>query len=289
MRVRRFLPLWVFFIFLLARGYSFGKVNQVSFIPAIYKLANPAFLNGDWYVNSLIHYHYLFNLFYAKLTQFMPLPALFLFSYCCALFLYIFSLKKISKILFREDSPFYILFVLLMTWYTGGIEINSLIHLNDFESQFLATPVIIFAIAYFFENKTTKSFILAGIATLIHLQMGINIFIILLLSYLILNFRSPSKMLRDIGIPVLCYLMISLWPAITVFKNLLATDVAWDNRFYIDYIKFRIPHHFILTFSKDSLLNFVLLCFLGFMGFVSKRKDNTEDIIINHLDEILNF
>jgi hypothetical protein len=205
----------------------------------------------------------------------MSLPLLFFFSYCLTLVLYIISLESVSKILFKQNGPFYILFPLLMIWPTNGIEQNALIHSNNFESLFLAIPITIFALAYLLEDKITASFILAAIATVIHLQIGVNIFIILFLCYLILNIRNPKRF-NNILIPLLYYLIISAYPLSIAFRAISVNQAVARNHFFIDFVRFRAPHHFILSSISGHIKNFALLCFLGLISFISKQKECTD-------------
>ena len=258
-------------LFLLIRGYAYGRVNHVSFIPAIYRLADPTFLAGDWYITSLISYHYPFNLFYSTLIHLIKLPILFFISYCLTLMLYIISIKKLSIILFKHNGPFYILFVLLMGWRNYGIEANALIHNNNFEAMFLAPPIAILAIAYFFENKMNKAFIFSAITTIVHILIGVNLFIILILCYIILYIRKPIQSMKKIFIPVLLYLIISSWQLIPALINAFKRAVDY-KQFYINYLWFREPHHFILSTWGIGMIIFGLLCLLGLICLMKKEK-----------------
>lgn len=284
---RLMLILWLFLIFLLLKGFAYGKDNHMMFIPSIYKMANPNFLNGDWYISALVPYHYLFKSFYASLMHYIELPLLFFFSYCAALFLYIIGLKKLSHTLFKQDGPFYILFPLVLIWHTFGIEGNMLIHYNNFESLFLATPIAIFSITYFFEDKMMKCFVLAGLVTMIHLQIGINLFIILLSSHVILNFEDPLKMFKDTAVPVLSYLVISAWPLLITLQGMFDAHNIGYNHFYIDYARLRMPHHYILSTWKRAIFYFTPLCILGITSFMNKKREDIDKKSITFITVIL--
>jgi hypothetical protein len=263
------------------------------FVPSIYKIADPGFLMGDWYLDAMAAYHYPFKLFYARLLHYVSLPLLFLVSYCITLMVYLTGLKKLAKILFKDSNLFYILFPLLLLWPTTGLETNALIGGAFFESPLLATSLAIMAIAYFFESKLRHSFIFAGIATIVHIQIGCCMFIILTFTYILLNRRNLIQSLKDIRLPMVWYFIFfigyfvfSSYP-LTFLQKTSASDVVITKNLFINYAIFRIPHHFVLSSMPEKTFSFILLCLLGLVGITFKRREGIDNISIAFSSVIL--
>ena len=199
-------------LFLFIRGFHFGGGNHIAFVQAIRKLARPELYPHDWLIGSLIHYHYWFNLLYARLMRFMDLPQLFLISCLVATVFYVVGFRRISRTLFRTDGPFYLLCALLMVWPTFGIENNALIPNNQYEAAFLSTSLAVLSIAYLLEAKAFVAFIFAGLATIFHEQIGLNLFLIESLYLIYMRRKDLRRLGKDLGIPVLAYLAVTGYP-----------------------------------------------------------------------------
>jgi len=266
--------------FLFYKGYIFGERNHPHFIPSIYKIANPQFLNNDWYINALVPYHYLFKTFYAFLLPFCSLPILFFISYCVTIVIYVTGFKKLSDYIFNSKIPFYFLFPILMTWQVSGIEADLLIHSNTYESSFLANALAIHAIRYFLQNKTKYSFLLAGLITFVHISLGVNLFITFFVAYFLLNRGMFAVAIKSVIFPAFLYLMVSSIPIFVVLSQNNTFDNSSVGNIFIEFVHFRAPHHFILSECRSTIIKFIFITTIGVLSIANKNKTKNDKNVI---------
>jgi hypothetical protein len=268
------------FIFLLLKGYSFGRVDHAYFIPSIYRMADPGYLRGDWYIDTLTFYHYIFKSIYVALLPLVPLTTSFFISYYLALCLYIFGIRKLSYALFNDARPFYFALPMIMVLRLSAIDATALIQDTTFSSMFLANALVICSLAFLFSNDLMRAYLVAGITTVVHVVIGIDLCIILGVYTFIAVVYTKKFTWRCAVLSLFWYSVLVAIPIAISLREAGGGDGASYGFSLIDYIRFRLPHHHILSSFRGSLVEFGLIGAMGIMAFKkSYVRRNVNDVM----------
>jgi hypothetical protein len=257
------------FVFLLLRGYSFGRADHVCLLPSIYRMADPSFIRGDWYLDTLTYYHFIFKSLYVTLLPLVPLTSSFFISYYVALCLYLFGIRKLSYVFFNDARPFYFALPMIMVLKLSAIDATALIQDTTFTSSFLANALVICSLAFLLSGDLMRAYLVAALTTIVHVIIGVDLFIILGVYLVIAVVQTKKYTWRCTVRPLIWYVILTAIPIAISLREAGGGNGAAYGFSLIDYIRFRIPHHHILSSFRGSLVEFGLI---GAMGIVALKK-----------------
>lgn len=261
---------------ILFKGYSFGEGNQVYFLPSIYDMFGSPTIADSWYMGALRYYHYVFKIVYVWAMRWVALPTLFFVSYCCTMGIFVVGVKKLCSALFKNESTFFYLFPLLVVGKVSGVDATVLFHANGYESLLLANALAVCSVALFFEDRLRASCIVAGVATAVHSVIGINVFLIVIVCFSLWHVRSWRSQWKTFFWGVLCFALVSAGSLAVTFYHLGDQGICSAAFSYVDFVRFRLPHHFVFTSFRGTLVEFGLLTFLGGLAFMQRERSRID-------------
>lgn len=260
--------LFVALVILFFTLASLLSINQYQYGRSDSSISTPfvkAFLDNNLYPNDYMlaqrpyFYTYLWNSLgmLIKYTN-ISIPALFFLIYFISIYLLFWAIYLIAIILFgRLQTALLSLFFLLFakTLPAGITTLDFILVVRT-----VALPILLFSIYFVFKGKYELSFLLQGLAFLIHPLSTVHVIIIILISSLV--------NLRKVGMArfLLCLiiLLISASP-ILIWKTLhspSALKLFYADPGWVELLRLRSPHH-IFPFSWDRNIAFqagLLLC-----------------------------
>ncbi len=246
-------------------GYQYGSNDSAYYLIHIRHRMDPSFLANDWYTSQVWEPHPVFLWFLSKIATWASLPYAFFTLHVLERFCTLLGIYLLSFTLFRSLLGAYlsILIIILMNlkygWPLGG---NDLLYSSTIPHT-LGISIAFYAFMAFFGERRRSAALLLGIATNIHLLIGLNLAFVFF-GYWIIDRKGQFQ--RNVLLPFLLY---SATASITIvpiayyqLHTLKASPLSTQD--YINIIGFfRAPHHYIAS----SWPPIVLLTFFAYFLF----------------------
>lgn len=227
---------------MVVRTYTYGTNDHALTVPVIRHLHDPSFLAGDWLVQAHIYYHYSFNRFYAFLLHWVSLEAAFFASYLLVLCLAMYALYLMAgAVAPAHRMPLFLFGVFtLVGWNYRGLSAN-LINEN-FEGNVPVLGLGLLSLYWYLRGGFPAAYLFAGLATVLHVQVGINL-VLLYTVYALFHLREVGlSRLVWAGVAFALPASIELLPLVPVQLSGLGQE-----RQFLEWIQTRSPHHFVLS------------------------------------------
>jgi hypothetical protein len=266
-------------VYFFLTGYQFAFPDGPLIIPGIYQIADPGHLTGSWSIAALLPYHYLFKWFYAQLMALLPLTALYLISYLGLLFVYMASIRDITVSLAGREEPFYYGLGMLVFWKLAGIDATRYLGVPEFGVSFAAYALATLALSAFLKERYFLMAVACGIAALIHASIGIDMFIVLITAYgflkILLEKGKRWESVQTIFLPCVIFLCMAL---VAIVAEIAAGGLEknGDNGFFLELIRFRGPHHLLLSSFRGSLVEFASIVIVGIASFICVKRSTVD-------------
>ncbi|MCC6815914.1 MAG: hypothetical protein IT267_05840 [Saprospiraceae bacterium] len=244
--------------------------DMIEIIPALKKMLNPGLYSRDFYLgftNSLLFHERSFALYFLTLFH-AEIPIALLSIYTLALFFFIFGLLKLTSSLIDNFSiSILTVIILLFPMRYTAVGANEMFY-NMATNAVFSKTIIVWALFYLIQRKSTYGYLLLIPASLFHILAGFQIFIIAFLSDL--KYKVKKVKFYSWIKPILFYLAIII-PNIFLILYSRKTPHSHDNSF-IELIEFRLGHHFFIEYSSFSSI--LLYLFLYMIGIFLWKKYN---------------
>ncbi len=222
------------------------------YAPMAKRIIETGFLSGDWFLN-LTPYHQNILWLIGKFSLLVGLPVSFfifhfltVFIYLGATYLFVWELSKNKNIALFAMS----LLSIVIPFGLGGYCILA----NYFVPGNLAYALILFSGYFFLGGKYFLMFLGALLAAKVHFLAGLN-WLILISPYYIYVLAKNKKYKEFIWI-ILVFLIL-LWPDILALLRLQENTLGFSQVFLNINVRFRYPHHYLLT--AQSILNILFV------------------------------
>lgn len=255
-------------------SYYYGSGDNAITIPFLKQSVDPALYPGDYLLAQRpFYYTYLWNalgLLHARLG--MSLPVLFLGAYLVALYLTFLGLYLIALALFenREVAVLSLLFLLFARSTLADVQTIE----PTLNTRGVATPLLLFAIYYFLKGSTLRSFLLLGLAYLIHPLTTHYVLAMLVAAALVASGRRGFRQLL-VGLPVFLVVASPLLAWRLRHKppslHLFSADPEW-----LVALHYRSAHHmFPFTWGWTTLVHVVVILLL--FGIAWRHRDPEQE------------
>lgn len=271
---------WSLYIFLAIisiyyTGYN-PSINGVDFITAVKQSIDPTLLKNDLVFSNI---NAVGRILLIKLTVFLSwffsLKDIVFYYFVLSRILLVGGLYTLGFTLTKDKKI--ALLTVLSIFILDSIRIPlsvSVFTLNSFYTKFLAVPILLFAIAYFIDNKYYLSFFILGIATYCHFLVSTQVFIILAF-YCFLNLKKLG--LKTVIYCFIIYFLIACPEIINAFKTPIKnlTEDSISNKEFIQIIGYiRAPHHLIPSMWPIELyLRFFMYIIAGTYSYLYLEKN----------------
>lgn len=263
-------------------NYRLGINDHIIYLPYLEYIKNGTFANDD-ILKIFNGRASFFFLYFGWLYKIFNLSTATLLLQFCAIFAYYLSIYSIAKIFIKNKYiTLFVLLFFLESKATFGF-------ITDFDySHFLvrnlATPLLLFSIAFALRRKLTIAMILSGIGFSLHVISGLHFFILYGV-YLIYN------SLRTKSINKLHYIVYALahFP-ILIYKFIFAKSVYHLPIFTIDYTYFDMQKSVLASFLDVNSYHYLISLEFGLafavIGVYAMYKVLKGDHIHNHEDKL---
>lgn len=255
-------------------GIAIGVSNHVGLIPVVRRLLNPGYLPGDFNIELRLFHHRVFAYLLAFLSSLAGEDRAIIILHILSFVALAAALYYLSRSLSLPLHYYIILGILIATnvaWAGLGLEENNFAGNREVQPTTLAHAFVIAGTASLIRRRWKLAALFAGLATLLHLQIGL-IFVIVITPLYAAELARFS--VREIVLIIASFLVPSL-PAILHLKKMFERGVA-DSALTLSYLQWRMPHHFELISTAAALwvaAHLVVLCLV----FLWLRKSNSAD------------
>lgn len=156
---------------LAVRGYRFGESNHAVYLVDAIRRLDPSLLRNDWWANSTLQYHFVFNAMTAALMRAGVLEPAFLIGYLLLAVLLHVAWRGIVRSLGGSDGT-YLVSVALFYVLAGGVGLGMYHFLQD--SAFLPSNIsnvaMLWGIYFWMRGRPGSAGVCLGIAGLFHIN-----------------------------------------------------------------------------------------------------------------------
>ena len=253
-------------------GIAIGVSNHVGLIPVVRRILNPGYLPGDFNIELRLFHHRVFAYILALLSSVAGEDR-------AIIILHILSFVALAAALYflcrslGLPLHYYIFLGLLIAFnaaWTGlGLEENNFAGNREIQPTTMAHALVIAGTGALIKQRWKLAALFAGLATLLHLQIGL-IFVILISPLYAAHLRKFS--VREIAL-ILASFLVPAFPALLHMKKMFERGVA-DSAFTLSYLQWRMPHHFELISIEAALWVTAHLLVLCLVYFWLRRNNN---------------
>jgi hypothetical protein len=152
-------------ITLAVRGYRFGESNHAVYLVDALRRTDPSLLRNDWWANSTLQYHFVFNAMTAALMRAGLLEPAFLVGYLLLAVLLHVGWRSLAVRLGGNDGT-YLVSVVLYYLMAGGVGLGMYHFLQD--SAFLPSNIsnvaMLWAVCFWVGGRPAAAGTCLGIA-----------------------------------------------------------------------------------------------------------------------------
>lgn len=228
---------------LVIRGYRFGESNHAVYLVDAIRRLDPSLLSNDWWANSTLQYHFVFNAMTAALMRAGVLEPAFLAGYLLLAVLLHVAWRRLVRTLGASDGT-YLISVALYYVLAGGVGLGMYHFLQDsaFLPSNIANVAMLWGIYFWISGRPTSASVCLGIAGLFHINhalAGIGLWA----GATLFERRRLASTPWWIGAAMLLALSaVQIVPAIRI---VLSRSGKLPTGEFVDlFVRLRHPHHF---------------------------------------------
>lgn len=260
--------------------YLFGIDNQAIKIPFLKKFLNPNLYPNDPLVEQGIYFYTFFWKALGLLIQYLSIKmtVLFFLIHVASLFFTFLAVYYLANLLFRSENVALLamFFLLFSKDLIGG---DATIY-RVLDTAMVARPILLFAMYYFFKDRFFKSYILQGVAFLIHPLSAV--YMIAMLGILsLVNMKRIGLKKFGICVAVLILLMSPslIWKMLysPASLHLFAADPKW-----VELLRLRSSHHlFPFSWEWGTILQTALFLLAFFVSWKHKPERRYHRLVVH--------
>jgi hypothetical protein len=230
-------------ITLAVRGYRFGESNHAVYLVDAVRRLDPSLLANDWWVQSTLQYHFVFNALTAALMRLGILEPVFLAGYLLLAVLLHVGWRRLTLALGGTNGT-YLVSVVLYYVLAGGVGLGMYHFLQDsaFLPSNIANVAMLWAIVFWVAGRPALAGGAFGIAGLFHINhalAGIGLWA----AASAVEWRNVFTRSWWVGTAALVALSaVQIVPAV---RLVLARSGKLPLAEFVDlFVRLRHPHHF---------------------------------------------
>jgi hypothetical protein len=228
---------------LCVAGYQFGKSNHTVYLIDALRRTDPNLLRNDWWTQSTLQYHFVFNALTAALMRWGVLQPAFLLGYLALAVLLHVGWRKLTLRLGGSDGT-YLLSVILYYLLAGGVALGTYQFLQDsaFLPSNIANVAMLWGIYFWTAGLPASAGMCLGLAGLFHINHALAGIGLWAGASLLEGRRGLSRrwMIGTVALLVGCAAQIV--PALHVVLS--RSGKLPLNEFVDLFVRVRHPHHF---------------------------------------------
>lgn len=262
-------------------GYQFGQGNQVEQFSILFRLIDPAFAPGDFYVDSAAGFgpRYYYCLALAALTKLAPLPAVvfvltFLTDLALAAVTYDAARRRLSA--GRLGAAVAALAVVANSGFALGLA--GYLRFDSYQPASLAIPLALFGVSSLIGGRRFPAAVAFAAASLAHPLIGLEAAMVAYAAC------ALAELTRAKGAGELLRAWLAYVPSGLLFGAVIFAAWVWpslgqphipDRELFDILIAFRSPHHYLaLGFPLRHVATAILFAAgLGWMVVAKARAD----------------
>jgi hypothetical protein len=158
-------------ITLLIRGYRFGESNHTVYLVDALRRIDPSLLRNDWWANSTLQYHFVFNALTAALMRAGILESTFLVGYLLLAVLLHVAWRRLVLLLGGTEGT-YLVSVVLFYALAGGVGLGMYHFLQDgaFLPSNVANVAMLWGVCFWIAGVPALAGTCLGVAGLFHIN-----------------------------------------------------------------------------------------------------------------------
>jgi len=228
---------------LCVRGYRFGESNHAVYLIDALRRSDPALLRNDWWTQSTLQYHFVFNALTAGLMRLGILEAAFLAGYLALAVLLHVAWRKLTIRLGGTDAA-YLLSVVLFYLLAGGVGLGMYHFLQDasFLPSNIANVAMLWGVYLWIAGTPASAGVCLGLAGLFHINHALAALGLWAGASLFEGRRTFTRgwMIGALALVALCSAQI-----IPSLRVVLARTGKLPLAEFVDlFVRLRHPHHF---------------------------------------------
>ena len=255
--------------------YYYGTGDNSITIPFLKASIDPGLYPGDYLLAQRPYYYtYLWDALGALHTRLgVDLPSLFFSTYLAALFLTFLGMYRIAVTLFgsREAAILSLVFLVFSKSTLAGVQTVE----GTLATRAVATPLLLLAVVEFLRRNTVRSFLLLGLAYLVHPLTTHYVLTMLVVAGLV---ESRRRGLRSLAAGISLFLLVSSPLLIWRFRHtppslhLFSADPEW-----LVALHERSPHHmFPSTWGWTTLAHVLVVLVLFGIAWWHRNRDRED-------------
>lgn len=253
-------------------GIAVGSSNHVGLLPVVRRLVNPAYLPGDFSIELRLYHHRVFARILAILTTLAGEDNAVIMVHIASYLALAAGLYVLCQTLDLSIWYYVAAGLILATnaaWTGLGLEENTFAGGREIQPTTPAGAFVLFGTAALIKRRWVSAALMAGLSTLMHLQIGLIFAIIISPVYLISLFRRELPLKR---LPlILAAFLLPALPALIDLRKMFARGVA-ASTFTLEYLQMRMPHHFELMSAKAAIWIVLHIAVMLFVYVWLKRR-----------------
>ena len=230
-------------ITLAVRGYRFGESNHAVYLVDALRQLDPTLLRNDWWANSTLQYHFVFNAMTAGLMRAGLLEPAFLVGYLLLAALLHVAWRGLVVRLGGSNGT-YFLSVVLFYVLAGGVGLGMYHFLQDsaFLPSNIANVAMLWGLYFWISGAPASAGVCLGIAGLFHINHALAGIGLWAGATFLEGRRLPGRSWWVGTLALLALGAVQIVPAVRVVlprSGKLPTDEFVDL-----FVRLRHPHHF---------------------------------------------
>lgn len=259
--------------------YEYGTSNHAIVIPFMKSFLHPDLYPGDYLIAQRPYFftHLWNGLALISEHLHIDLPILFFGTYCFSLLLTFIAVYLLALALFHKKEVAY-LSLFFFTFQKTLLGLGGLpTHLDTIV---VATPILIFAIYFFFQGKYPASFFLQGFAFLIHPLSAVYVIAFLgVSSIVILKSIGKARLALCVGLLALTAAPSIVWKLSSTPASLHLVSADWS---WVALLHLRSSHHlFPSTWKKDDFVRTGLLLYIFFVSWKHRPHSLHQRVVLS--------
>lgn len=257
-RVNKFFLLSILFgVITTTYLYSgYGYSDQVEHLPAIFRSIDSSFLEKDFLTNAnsqtIVRHYYSVLLSVISGSQEKTASVLLILLFVSNVLISVSSFIVAKKLFNNSNITGIYAAALVMSLTSFEMGTKSHLFYEYLTPSALATATVFLATGLFFSKRYISGFLLLGLTSFIHPQMGIVSAGIFVFTYAV-NLFLNQKRYYDKNLII----MSAIFTAFSLFFiiHFLKENTQGSDNFVFILTEFRLPHHYIISsFTKLDLL-----------------------------------
>ncbi len=229
-------------LLILGHGYVFGHLGMIETMPYLKDLSNPALYPNDFYIDGIQEkfpdVRWVFVQF-LKLFGITNPWRVFVVHFIISISLLLGLLKVALLFLKNEVTAFWAVMLALLVLYNHNLGGNELYY-NSLAPSLMAKSIGIWCVYFFLRRRDNASYLLLIPTTFIHPMVGVQLFLIMLITSIWLRF-SKKKNKISFGSIVTYLLTAGSW---IVYLKFSFSDNSIESQKVFEVLHYRLAHHY---------------------------------------------